>query len=349
MFTLRGYKDHQNNQFERLLITTIVIAIIKTESREIMKVFTEQDALSKLKTQTHSAQAGYKAMYSSWMSGIITQPYLMSVPIDDHMVHRGDGVFEAMKFVSKKIYLLNEHIERLKNSAKSIYIKCAYSDSELKELIFETCKASGLSDGLIRLYLSRGPGGFSTNPYESVGAQLYIVVTTNKFDKASATVGRSHVPMKPAWQAKIKSCNYIINVLMKKESVDRKIDFVVGFDDDGFLTEGSTENIVILNQKNELVRPKLDKILKGTTMMRSFELAKKLLDDKVITAIKEADITEDQLINSKEVMMIGTTLDILPVISYEGKLISSGKIGKVAPLLNELVKNDQLQNGYLFI
>src|SRR5690606_25817987 len=91
-----------------------------------------------------------------------------------------------------------------------------------------------------------------------------------------ARVGKSQVPPKEPWLAKVKTCNYLPNVMMKKESVDRSLDFTVGVDAQGFLTEGSTENIVIVDQGNNLVRPELRQILKGTTMMRTFELAQEL-------------------------------------------------------------------------
>ncbi len=127
---------------------------------------------------------------------------------------------------------------------------------------------------------------------------------------------------------------------MKKESVDRKLDFTVGFDSAGILTESSTENIVILDKDNNLVRPKLAQILKGTTMMRTFDLAQQLLADKTIASIQERDLTEQDVRSAKEVMMIGTTLDVLPVSSFEGAKIADGHQGPVAKKLLMLLRED---------
>ncbi|NUN06020.1 MAG: aminotransferase class IV, partial [Bdellovibrio sp.] len=129
-------------------------------------------------------------------------------------------------------------------------------------------------------------------------------------------------------------------VMMKKESVDRKIDFTIGIDPQGFLTEGSTENIVLIDKNRYLVRPKLHKILKGTTMMRTFALAEALVQDGTLAGIEERDLSEDDLRSALEVMMIGTTLDVLPVTEYEGQKIGSGKQGQISAKLLAMLRED---------
>ncbi|MNK84738.1 Branched-chain-amino-acid aminotransferase [compost metagenome] len=275
----------------------------------------------------------------------------MIVPVDDHLVHRGDGVFEAIKCVNGKVFLLDQHLDRLSSSAAKIFLPLPKTQAEIKAIILEAARIAGASEVLFRLFISRGPGGFTTNPYESVGSQMYLILTSlmspaaEKYEKGIA-IGKSHVPAKDGWLAQIKTCNYLPNVLMKKESVDRNLDFTVGFDAQGFLTESSTENIMFLDQNNILVRPTLRQILKGTTMMRAFELAEKLVDEKLIAGIAERDLNESELISAKEVMMVGTTLDVLPVTQYEGKPVGTGQVGKVAQRLLELVREDMKTGPY---
>ena len=127
---------------------------------------------------------------------------------------------------------------------------------------------------------------------------------------------------------------------MKKEAVDRKIDFTVGYDTHGAVTEGSTENIVIVNEHNELVRPLLKQILKGTTMMRALHLAEDLVRQKQIKGITEKSLHEKDILAAKEVMMIGTTLDVLPVTEYEGEKIGDGKVGFISQTLRRYLHED---------
>ncbi len=309
-------------------------------------ILSSDHILNKLRLYNYEQKKTYLAMYSSWYGGITKDPSMMMVPVDDHIVHRGDGVFEAMKFVHGKVYLMDDHLDRLESSAKQLGMEWPFTREKMTHIIHEVVKASGPHEEvIIRLFMSRGPGGFSTNPYDSVGTQVYCITThlkpmSEKIYQDGAVVGRSEIAPKDPWFASIKSCNYLQNVMMKKEAVDRKLDFTIGFDSRGVLTEGSTENIILVNSNNELVRPKLKQILKGTTMMRALHLAKDLVSQKQITKIIEADLYEEDLFSAKEVMMVGTTLDVLPVTKYEDKKIGEGMPGFVAQTLRRYLIDD---------
>ncbi|MEN0058811.1 MAG: aminotransferase class IV [Bdellovibrio sp.] len=310
-----------------------------------VSILSPVQVLEKLKAKSYPAQSFYLAMYSTWWGGVVTEPGLMFVPVDDHLVHRGDGVFEAIKVLSGKIFLLDEHLARLQSSAQSIGLTLPMSIAEIKSVIISTTVATEVREAMLRLYVSRGPGGFTTNPYDSVASQLYLIVTSfNPYPEGKyvqgVKVGRSQIPPKDPWLAQIKSCNYLSNVLMKKESVDRKLDFTIGLDAQGFITEGSTENIVIVDAQKNLVRPRLRQILKGTTMMRAFDLAQRLQSSGLIRACEERDVSEKELMQASEVMMIGTTLDVLPVTEYEGQKIGEGQPGPVARELRRLLVED---------
>lgn len=313
-----------------------------------IKILSASEVQEKLQQRSYGAQKSYLAMYSTWWGGIVKDPGLMTVPVDDHLVHRGDGVFEAIKVVDGKIFLLQEHLERLTLSAAQISLALPMSIDEIRQVILSTTASVGAKNAVLRLYVSRGPGGFTTNPYESIASQLYLIVTgytplgEEKYLNG-VKVGRSQIPPKDPWFAKIKTCNYLPNVLMKKESVDRKIDFAIGVDSDGFITEGSTENIVLIDKNKNLLRPKLRQILKGTTMMRSFELAEALVAEGSLYSIQEKDLTENDILEAQEVMMIGTTLDVLPVTEYEGKIIGDGKQGAISSKLLKLLREDMIQ------
>jgi 4-amino-4-deoxychorismate lyase len=301
-----------------------------------MKVLTQNEVLAAL-TALNSKRM-YRVMYSSLYGGFVTDPALMLVPIDDHLVHRGDGVFEAIRFSKKSCFLLDAHLDRLARSAAAIGLRMPESKEKLKVICEDLKRESRLDMGILRLYVSRGPGDFSPNPYSTVGSQLYIVATdfkpmpAEKYVKG-ASLMISRVQVKPGVYSTIKSCNYLPNVMMKKDAVDAGHDFSVNFNDDGFLAEGPTENIMLVTDGGQLMAPKFDYTLRGTTLLRVFELAKSL-------APSLADITLADMRKAREIMMVGTTLGVLPITKFDTALVGDGQVGPVARELNRLLMAD---------
>lgn len=313
-----------------------------------MQILTRESAIEHF--EKFNSRRSYRAMYSTLFGGVVTDPCIMMVPIDDHMVHRGDGVFEAIRVTTKKIYLLNEHLERLLKSADRIGLDMPWSLAELTHLcegVRSVAKTTsgGFDEGLLRLFVSRGPGDFSSNPYSTLGSQLYIVATefnspSREAYEKGVKLGISHVPIKPSFYAQVKSCNYLPNVMMKKEAVDRGFDFVINLNSAGYVAEGPTENILILNDHNELVAPKFEYTLRGTTLVRAMWYAESKLQN-VVLAVRNDDISLEDLRRAKEIMMVGTTLGVLPVTALEGLAIGGGRVGPVAKKLNEWITYDQ--------
>ncbi len=279
----------------------------------------DQTFMAALRRQAKGSRSLYRAFYSTFLEGISTEPHHMVVPIDDHMVHRGDAVFEAIKFVREGIYAFDRHLDRLDVSRNNIGLSLPFSREKLEYVILETVRASGLETGLVRLFLARGPGGFTANPYESSAPQIYCAITnlsplpTEKY-KAGVKVGTSKVQVKEGIFANTKTCNYLPNVLMKKESLDRGLDFTVSRDEKAKIAESSTENFAIIDSKGSMVIPKFDRILKGVTMIRAAELAR-AQGIKVL----QKSFTIEEVKKAKGAMMLGTTLDVVPVQSFDSK------------------------------
>ncbi len=308
-------------------------------------ILNEKEIVAKLQTQKNPFFSEYYAFYSSWFGGIVKDPCMMLLPIDDHMVHRGDGVFEAMKAVARSVYLMDEHLHRLCNSAEKIALKLPVDIKKIKAIVLETLRAANQDNAIIRIFLSRGPGGFSVNPYDSIDTQLYVIITKlgapppEKYT-AGTVIGKSHIPSKSSWMAQVKSCNYLSNVLMKKEAVDRNLDFVISIDAEGHITESATENILIVDQNHTLIHPPLDSILKGTTMVRTCELAR---EHGMTTAVKAISLNELQ--TAREVIITGTGLNVLPVVKFEDTTIGNGTPGPIAKKLQELMLHDIAKSG----
>ena len=263
----------------------------------------------------------YLAMYSSVLGGVVTDPFLMTIPVDDHMVHRGDGIFEAFKCVNGNIYNLTAHLERLERSARAVYLTLPASLEHITDLVIGTIRIAGTRDCLIRLFVSRGPGGFTTNPYECPSSQIYIVACNpSVYPEEQSTEGvfikSSSIPVKKSYFATIKSCNYLPNVLMKKEAVDAGVQYTVSIDENGFLGEGSTENIGLVTPDRTLKFPRFARILKGTTVTRVAELAESLVANGKLEQVVFEDITLNEAYSGAEILLFGTTFDILAAVIF---------------------------------
>lgn len=267
------------------------------------------------------ASSNYLAMYSSLWRGITLDSQLMCLPIDDHIVHRGDGVFEALRVCSGKIYLLHPHLNRLQKSASGISLQIRESAEYITKVCKDLIEITNCENGILRMYVSRGPGSFSANPYESVGSQLYIVLTEyappseEKFQKGVTAISSQILFKEPPFSS-IKSCNYLQNVLMKKESVDEGIDYSIAITKEGFIAEGPTENIFLISQENQIVAPRRDYTLAGTTLQRVMELSEELKLSGELQGCSFDDIQVDDIYAAKEVLMVGTTTEVLPVREF---------------------------------
>jgi branched-chain amino acid aminotransferase len=287
----------------------------------------------------------YYAMYSSVLGGVVTDPVLMQVPIDDHLVHRGDGVFDTFKCVGRAAYNLDAHLSRLMRSAASIGVSWPAGIGDVRALTLSALAEAGRKECSGRVMIARGPGSFGVSPYESPEPALYIIVYAAGVPfmakhPEGASVRRSHVPVKPARFATVKNCNYLPNVMMKRESVDWGVDFVVGFDSDGFMAEGATENFGIVSKEGELLFPRMDAVLDGTTMLRVMQLAEALVEAGVLKRIAFRDITETDVREAAEMLIVGTTINVVSVRSFEGVPVGSGVPGRVGCALDALLVRD---------
>ncbi|MBW1975712.1 MAG: aminotransferase class IV [Deltaproteobacteria bacterium] len=308
-------------------------------------ILSPEEIYRRLCEQSYNYHSKYLAMYSSWFGGIVRDPSFMLMPIDDHMVHRGDGVFEVFKCVGGRLYLVNQHLDRLERSAAVAELKIPMSRQELLEVVKQTVLSAGEKDCLIRLFVSRGPGGFSARPSESIGSQVYIVVTTipqhpKEHYAKGVKVKTSRIPMKPPFFASVKSCNYLPNVLMSKEAEEEGVEFTISVDERGNIGEGPTENIGIITTDYAFLVPRFNKVLRGITISRMMELAGELIKAKVLSHIGEADIPLEEAYRAQEVMMFGTTFDVLPVVMFNNKKIGNGQPGPFYKKFLKLLRED---------
>jgi len=297
-------------------------------------------------------QEDYLAMYSTQWEGITTDPDLMMIPIDDHVVHRGDGVFEVMRCIRGKVYQMDEHLQRLERSAKAISLDFPPDYDHIKEVIKKVVVTGGERECLIRVVLSRGPGSFSTNPFDCPFSQTYINAIRfknlpEKYYREGIPIVTSDIPIKKSFFATIKSCNYLPNVLMKMEAIRAGVEYSVTIDEDGFLAEGSTENIGVFTGDGILKFPGFERTLSGITANRVFQLAGQLVKEGMIKDVKFARIPPGDAYQAREVFLTGTSLNLLPVVSYDRRQIGDGVPGPVYSALSSLLLKDMTKNEEL--
>ena len=290
-------------------------------------------------------QTKMHAMYSSVTDAIVTDPAVMLVPVDDHMVHRGDGVFESLKCVNGSIYNLEDHLERLSRSCDALGLESPVSAEDLTDLIVQTVRAGAHENALVRLLVSRGRGTMGVNPYACFRPEVYIVVyelPDAKIDRLpdGVSVAVSKVPIKSGMFATIKTCNYLPNVLMKKEAEDLGVDFAVSLDENRNLGEGPTENIGIVTPGKELFMPPPERVLAGTTAKRALEFARQLKQERVLTSADYRPISLGMARSAAEIHVYGTTPNITPVTVFDGKPVGDGKPGPIAQRLFDMLRQE---------
>jgi len=317
-----------------------------------LRKITRENLFSALSHDRKPWHEDYLAMYSTQWKGYTTDPALMMVPVDDHLVHRGDGVFDVMRCLDGKIYQMEAHLSRLEKSAKAISLTFPKEYKDIREIIKELARIGGEKDCLIRIILSRGPGGFTTNPFECPSSQIYINIIRHpvypeKYYSEGISVVTSKIPIKTSFFATTKSCNYLQNVLMKMEAISQGFRFSLSLDENRNLAEGSTENVGIVTREGVLKFPGFDNTLAGITVQRVAALAEALVYERTLRKIRFDKIPLEEAYQSAEVFLTGTSIHILPVVRYDGRDIGNGRPGPVYWKLSQLLDNDARENNAL--
>ena len=287
--------------------------------------------------------ANYLAMYSSQFGGIVTDPALWNVPADDHMVHRGDAVFEVFKCVGGRAYCLDDHLEKLSANADVLAIRKPQEFGRLGQILLDTVRAGGEKDVLVRVTVSRGPGGFTSNPYESpVGLLLVTVLRLGppgpeKYEQGVRVITAPFTAKDPVI-ATLKTCSYLQNVLVKKAALDAGADYAVCFGRDGLMTESSTENIAIISRAGEFLAPEWGLILSGSTLKRLMDLAGGLVREGRLAAVRHAGITRAMVREAAEALVCSTSTDVLPIVAWDGEPLGPGRPGPISRELLRLLR-----------
>ncbi|XP_006643973.2 D-amino-acid transaminase, chloroplastic-like isoform X2 [Oryza brachyantha] len=301
------------------------------------------EIVQKLQEKWKSAAAPpYPAMYSSVVGGIILDPAMMVVPIDDHMVHRGHGVFDTAMILDGNLYELDPHLDRFLRSAAKARIGTPFPRDTLRGILVQMTAASNCRRGSIRYWLSSGPGDFLLSSRGCPAPAFYAVVIPTDYAQCRHGVRAvtTSVPMKPPLFATMKNVNYLPNVLSIMDAEDRGAFASVWVDDEGYVAEGPMVNVAFVTAAGELVLPAFDKILTGCTAKRLLALAPRLVESGVLRGVSTRHIAAADARRSAEMAFVGSGLPLLPIVEWDGQPIGDGEVGKTMLALSDLLWED---------
>jgi 4-amino-4-deoxychorismate lyase len=294
----------------------------------------------------------FAAFYSSQIGGIVTDPALMVIPIDDHMVHRGHGIFDTAGVVSGKIYDLEAHLDRFTLSAERSRLRLPGSRDDMRDIIVRTTAVSGQRDGSIRYWLSSGPGSLELTPAPGAEPGFFVIVFAglsypDRWYSEGLRVMTTNYPIKPSFYAITKSTNYLPNVLMQMEAKEAGFDNGVFIDPAGHVGESSNMNVAFVTKHDVLVHPKFDHILSGCTSLRLLELAQSLRSEGLLKGIEVRDIPVAEARTSREMLLIGSSVKVAPVVQWDAQAIGDGKPGPVGRALLRALEEDMRSSDRL--
>jgi 4-amino-4-deoxychorismate lyase len=303
------------------------------------------DALAGLRALRARQPVQFSAFYSSQLGGVVTDPALMVIPFDDHMVHRGHGIFDTAGLVNGRIYDLEAHLDRFLLSAERSRLRPAGSREEMRDIIIRTTAMSGQRDGAIRYWLSSGPGNLDLTPAPGAEPAFFVMifgglVYPDRWYTEGMRLMTTTYPIKPPLYAITKATNYLPNVLMQMEAKAAGLDNGVFIDEAGNLGESSNMNVALVTGDGVLRHPTFDHVLAGCTSLRLLELAPALVGRGLLSGVEVCDIPADQARAAQEMFLIGSSIKVAPVVEWDGRPIGGGKPGPVSRALLDLIEED---------
>jgi len=254
------------------------------------------------------------------------------VSVFDHGLLYGDGVFEGIRSYGRLVFKLNEHIDRLFESAKSIMLNIPLSKGQVLKAVIATLKENKLDDAYIRLIVTRGEGDLGLDPRKCKGMPTVIVIADKivlypqkLYQEGLKIVTVPTVRNLPeALNPQIKSLNYLNNILAKIEAANAGCDEAIMLDSLGYVAECTGDNIFVVKGGHLYTPPQCMGTLIGITRDAVMEVAKKSR-----IAVHEHVITRHEVYISDECFLTGTAAELIPVVMVDGRTIGMGKPGKI--------------------
>lgn len=253
------------------------------------------------------------------------------ISVFDHGLLYGDGVFEGIRAYNGRIFLCDEHLDRLADSAKAILLKLPIPLAEIKEAMLETCRQNNIRDGYIRLVITRGVGNLGLSPDKCPKATIFIIADSIQlypekfYEEGLRVVTVPSQRVSPAaLSPSVKSLNYLNNIMAKIECQQAGGQEAIMLNHEGFVAECSGDNVFVVKKGVISTPPVWAGALPGLTRKAVLDLAKQTGRE-----VRESMMTRYDLWVADEVFLTGTAAEVVPVVDVDGRIIGAGKPGPV--------------------
>jgi branched-chain amino acid aminotransferase len=273
-----------------------------------------------------------------WIDGKLYDKADAKVSVYDHGLLYGDGVFEGIRVYGGTIFECEAHLKRLYDSARAIRLTIPLTQDQFRDAMRQTVKATGFTDCYIRALVTRGIGSLGLDPAKCPGPSVVIIVDTislyprEMYEKGMAVITASVIRNHPnALSPRIKSMNYLNNILAKIEACDAGVPEAVMLNHEGSVAECTGDNIFIV-QKGIVATPTTsDGILEGITR----DVIIRLCAKHQVPCI-EKRLQRHDLYVADECFLTGTAAEVVAVTEIDGRPIGTGQVGPMTQRLMEL-------------
>ncbi len=272
-----------------------------------------------------------------YLDGQFVPPEEAKISVFDHGLLYGDGVFEGIRAYNGRVFRLDQHLDRLYCSAQAINLRIPLAKAELWEKVLETVRRNGLRDAYVRLVVTRGKGDLGLDPVKcpvptvfiiAGGIQIYPPELYEKGLRVVTLATRRNVV--DALSPRIKSLNYLNNILGKLEANQANVEEGLMLTREGYVSEGTSDNVFIVRE-GVLATPDLHLgVLAGITRGAVLEIAQ-----AEGIATEETTLTLFDVYNADECFLTGTAAELVPVVEVDGRTIGDGKPGPMTRRLLE--------------
>ncbi len=270
-----------------------------------------------------------------YIDGALCEEADAKISVFDHGLLYGDGVFEGIRFYNGRVFKLEEHMNRLYDSAKAILLTIPMAKADLTQALIDTVRANGEHDGYIRLVVTRGVGDLGLNPNLCVKGSIIIISAKIKMYSEElyqkgleiitcATRRVSSAAMSPA----VKSLNYLNNIMAKIEAIQANAAEALMLNEQGYIAECTADNFFIIKGGVLYTPPVSAGSLRGITRGTVLDLA-----EEMGVPIKETELTRYDAFVADECFLTGTGAEMVGVVKIDSRVIADGKPGLITQAL----------------
>jgi branched-chain amino acid aminotransferase len=273
----------------------------------------------------------------AWIDGAVVPAAEARIPVRDHGLLYGDGVFEGIRVYGGAVFRLDRHLARLKIGASAIGLTIPGGIEFVREVVLETVRAFGEPEAYLRLVVTRGEGDLGVDPTSCHDPRLFCLVDRVRIfpeqklrEGLDLVVASLRRPPPDVLDPRVKSLNYLNNALAKLEARRAGADEALLLNTSGRVAEASVANVFAVKDGRLQTPPVTEGALEGITRASILALAKRLGVDT-----REEPLTRYDLLAADEVFLTGSGAGVVPVRSLDAVPIGTGKPGPMVARLRE--------------